>query len=275
MTKTSTVLTFAQLKEGFIKTVENAVQFYGAAVALMQEYPDKSLALAQIGQEELGRSLTILAAFHLSKNSESFAWVWSGWSDHQLKAHRAYLYELIDPLRLEMEAPDGRKFAGEPLLDRISKEKEVGFYVDFDEPLGHFLAPAQTVSFAEAAARAATLTYLSATADAVRKALVARDESFRFAAFSEIALRICSEDVYQQDMPALFAEFRKRSARHDALISDLEVALSANSAFFQNLARTDENAKGEAAQPTALCVPLLVFAAGLAMGLGFVRFFSS
>ena len=125
--KKNRVLSFVQLKEGYIKTLENATRLFGAATDLMKSYPDKALALAQLGQEEVGRSLTLLAAFSLPAEEGAWDWVWKGWANHQLKAHRAYLYELISPLRVEVAAPDGRKFAGEPLLQRISQEKEVGF----------------------------------------------------------------------------------------------------------------------------------------------------
>jgi AbiV family abortive infection protein len=238
------VLSFAQVKEGYIKTLENAIRLFGAAQDLLQSFPDKALALAQLGQEEVGRSLTLLAAFSLPPQEEAWQWVWSGWSDHVFKAHRAYLYEIISPLRVELRAPDGRRFAGEPLLERISQEKEVGFYVDFDDPTGHFFSPEQQVSMVEATARTMTLMYLSMTADAVRRALLADDEEFRFRAFSELAFRMCSEDIYQQDMPRLLAEFRKRSARHEALVMDLETALAGNVKFLSQTMGTPAAQRG-------------------------------
>jgi len=52
---------------------------------------------------------------------------------------------------------------------------------------------------------------------------------------SEIAFRICTEDIYQQGMPQLIEEFRKRTPRHEALIADLETALAANVKFFHGI----------------------------------------
>ena len=108
-------------------------------------------------------------------------------------------------------------------------------YVDFDQASGHFLSPSQQISSFDASARMVTLCYLCATADAIRRALLADDDSFRLTAFSEIAFRICSEELYQQDMPRLIEEFRKRTPRHEAVIADLEIALAGNVAFFEEI----------------------------------------
>jgi AbiV family abortive infection protein len=226
------ILSFAQLKEGYVHTIENAVRFFGASFDLIQAFPDKALALGQLGQEEVGRSLTLLAAFHLPAEAHAWEWFWKGWTNHQLKAHRAYLYEIISPLRLEIKTPDGRLLAGEPLRSKISHEKEAGLYVDFDHASGRFLSPAKQISNVEAVARVTTLAYLCATADAVRRALLEDDDSFRLPAFAELALRICSEHIYQQDMPQLIDEFRKRTPRHEALVGDLEIALAGNLDLF-------------------------------------------
>lgn len=233
--KSNRVLSFVQLRDGYIQTIENAVRFFGATTGLVQAFPDKALALGQLGQEEVGRSLTLLAAFALPTEGHAWKWFWNGWNNHQLKAHRAYLYEIISPLRLETKGPEGRRFAGEPLRPKISQEKEAGLYVDFDHSSGRFLSPSEQVSNFEAGARAMTLAYLCVTADGVRRALLAEDDSFRLCAFSELAFRICTEHIYQQDMPQLIDEFRRRTPRHEALVADLETALAANAKFFHEV----------------------------------------
>jgi AbiV family abortive infection protein len=232
------VLSFSQLRDGYVKTLENAVRFFGASTNLTEAFPDKALALGQLGQEEVGRSLSLLAAFSLPNEERAWGWFWDGWNNHQLKAHRAYLYEIISPLRIELQRPDGRRFAGEPLRPKISQEKEAGFYVDFDNPSGCFLSPSEQVPVFEAAARQMTLAYLCATADAVRKALLADSDFFRLPAFAELAFRICSEHIYQQDMPRLIDEFRRRTPRHEALVVDLEIALGANADFFHGIEKS-------------------------------------
>jgi hypothetical protein len=80
-----------------------------------------------------------------------------------------------------------------------------------------------------------TLAYLCATADAVRRALLADNDSFRLPAFAELALRICTEHIYQQDMQQLIDEFRRRTPRHEALIADLETTLATNADFFHGI----------------------------------------
>ncbi len=218
-----------------MQTIENAVRFFGASTDLIQAYPEKALALGQLGQEEVGRSLTLLAAFALPTEADAWGWFWKGWNNHQLKAHRAYLYEAISPLRIEIGSPNGRISAGEPLRAKISGEKEAGLYVDFDYASGRFLSPCQQVSGFEAKARSVTLAYLCSTADSVRRALLAKDDCFRLLAFGGIALRICSEPIYQQDMPQLISEFRGLTPRHEALIADLEIELAANVEFFHRI----------------------------------------
>lgn len=245
--KTGPVLSAGQLKDGYMKTLENAARFFAAASDLIKSYPDKAFALAQIGQEEVGRSLTILAGFALLPDVDAWKWFWGGWWNHQLKAHRACLYEIIDPLRIEILVPDGPNFAGHPLRPNIAQEKEAGFYVDFNLDTGCFLAPMEQVSNFEASGRTITLMYLFATADAVRRALLVEDDQFRLPAFGELAFKICSEDIYQQDWPELIDEFGKRSLRHEALVDSLNVALSTNKTLFYSL---DQSEQGKATHAT-------------------------
>jgi hypothetical protein len=68
---------------------------------------------------------------------------------------------------------------------------------------------------------------LSVTASATEKALEEANSTFRYDAFSEIAIRICSENLYQQDMPAIYAEFERRSREHRELMQALGKHLSA------------------------------------------------
>jgi len=212
------------------------MRFFGAGQELMGEYPDKALALAQLGQEELGKSLTILSAFSLPAEEEAWSWFWEGWSNHQLKAHRAYLYELISPLRIEVfNGRDGRTYTGLPLRPKLSQEKESGFYVDYDFNLQKFVSPINSVSNIEAASRTMTLAYLSVTADGVRRALQHNNEVFRLQVFGQLAFQICSEPIYQQDMPSIIAKFSQRSSMHAQLIRDLETTLAGNAEFLYGL----------------------------------------
>ncbi len=214
-----------KLVEGYEYAVENGSRLFNAALLLLDKYPDKALALAQLGQEEIGKSLTILAAFHLPEIPTAWTWFWKGWKSHTLKAHRAYLYEIIYPLRIEMKAPDGTKYAGHPLRTPISKEKESGLYVNFDVASSCFVNPISDVSNFDALARISTLLYLSTTADAVRRVLLHTDIPFRTKEFGAVAFKICSEEVYQQDMPQILEQFGASSVRHAKILHDLNMAL--------------------------------------------------
>lgn len=129
-----------ELRHGYQKAVENAFALLQAAMSLTESYPSVALGLAEIGQEELGKSLTCLAAIALPQDSQSFRWFWKAWKDHRLKAYRAHLYELISPTRLEVVGPDGSNHLGISERAHIPLEKEVSFYVNYD-PKGGFLSP--------------------------------------------------------------------------------------------------------------------------------------
>ena len=100
----------ANLAEGYNLAVENGLRLFASALDLNETFPDKALALAQVGQEEIGKSLTILAAFALRKDSPAWEGFWYGWHSHNLKAHRAFLYELLNPLRIELTFADGTRY---------------------------------------------------------------------------------------------------------------------------------------------------------------------
>lgn len=230
----------ARLVEGYNLSVDNGLRLFASALDLIETFPDKVLALAQVGQEEVGKSLSILAAFVLRDDSPAWEGFWEGWQSHNLKAHRAFLYELLNPVRIELNLPDGTHFAGQPLRPSMPREKEAGLYVDFDEKSGSFVAPASSVTRLEALARTSTLCYLGATADATRRALMNADSIFRLSTFGEIALRICSEPLYQQDMPEILKEFEDRSVRHRALMDDFRTASAGTTKFFVDLRKPQE-----------------------------------
>jgi AbiV family abortive infection protein len=230
----SITLTNEQLKDGYGKTTANAFRLLNAALTLVPGDLPVALGLAEIGQEELGKSLSLLAAFSLPRSGFDWSWLWSGWRNHQLKAHRAFLYELVSPVRIELGGP-GARYSGLPVREKIQHEKEFSFYVNFDSKSGMFISPEATVNLREAAGRVFTLLYLAITAIATQEALNESDADFRLAAFSEIALRICSENIYQQDMPAIYAGFKNQSSRHEELLNILADRLSAGKNVLRNL----------------------------------------
>lgn len=206
------------LRKGFELSVSNGFSLSMSAMTIVREFQQVALGLAQLGQEEIGKSLSILAAMYLPNSDESWQWFWRDWRNHQLKAHRAFLYELISPLRVEFLTPKGERFAGLSQRQSMPLEKEAAFYVDFNETTMSFVAPDKSVTINESLNRLISVNYLSNKAFGLYRGLEANDSEFRYAAFAEIAFRVCTEKLYQEDMPKVFEEFRCRSQRHDALI---------------------------------------------------------
>src|SRR5260370_11824006 len=217
----ATSLTKEQLRDGFRKTTGHAHRLLSASLSLVSESPELSLGLAEVGQEELGKSLSLLASFSLPTAKFGWEWLWRGWKNHRLKGYRAFLYELVSPVRIEMHGKEGLLMSGIPSRDQIQHEKEFSFYVNFRPESGKFVSPRMEVELREAVNRVMTLSYLSVTASATEKALEEANSAFRYDAFSEIAIRICSENLYQQNMPAIYAEFERRSREHRELMQAL------------------------------------------------------
>jgi AbiV family abortive infection protein len=240
----SIVISRAVLYQGYVAALDNAIRFLGAAESLLVDYPDKALALAQVGQEELGKTLTLAAAAVLPADPDAWKWFWSSWARHELKAHRAYLYELFSFVRIELIGPDDDKYKAGSLRATISQEKEIGFYVDFDEATSAFVSPLSGVRFSEAASRLWTLVYLSVIADGIRNSISRTDSEFRFIAFGELAYRICTEALYQQDMEAELKRFRRTGPRYDAFGNDLEIALKSGEVFLMGL---DQSSRSKSA----------------------------
>lgn len=236
MVEKAQIVSKDKLQEGFSFSIDNAIELLSSAMDIQEKHQSKALALAQIGQEEIGKSLTILASFSLPEEPEAWKWFWKGWRDHKLKAHRAYLYELVTPLRLSISSTDGQTHDGGPLRNPITREKEIGLYVDYDSSEGSFVLPKHKISSFDCLARISTLMYLSATADAVNRALSHEDSDFRFKSFGHMAFKFCTEEIYQQQMPAVYDRISSMSEQHSRMIADLHVALEAPKKMFQELA---------------------------------------
>lgn len=217
----SRVLTLAQLRHGHSLAIQHALDLWCVSAEVSNERPGVSLALSEMAQEEIGKALSLLAAASLEPTPSAFDWLWKTWKSHQLKAHRAFLYELIIPTRLELKSTSGDVLSGLPRRARISMEREIGLYVDFDDAVGEFRLPESRITTDELLNRQACAMSLATTAQVVYDALFCRDEDFRFSAFSEIATRICTENLYQQQMPSILDDFCNRSKRHKELIFDL------------------------------------------------------
>lgn len=229
-------LSFEQLLDGFGRSIDNAWMMFHAAGKLIEGgFHAVALGVAQLGQEELGKSILFLAAFSLpTRDPAEWNWFWRYWRDHRMKAHLAFRYELISPLRIEAHSLSGERLSGLPFRDNITHEKEFGLYVNFDSQSGKFTSPAEAVTPQEAANRCMTLFYLAATALHTRNVLTG-DAAFRFRAFGELVFRLCTETPLQQEMEDLYALFARRSLSHAALVAALADEFEIQRASFEGL----------------------------------------
>lgn len=221
------------LRKGYEKSISNGLSLIMSAITLLNDFPHIALGLSQLGQEEIGKSLSILAAFQL-KNGE-WQLFWDAWLDHKKKSHRAFLYELISPHRIEMRSKTGKRYAGLTKRGTMPQEKEAAFYVDYDVLQHTFLLPEENVGTDEMINRTLTASYLAQKALFIYTALEKSDSDFRYEVFSEIALRICTENLYQRDMPGIFEEFRLRSERHNMLIKDMAHEIGEEENFWKEI----------------------------------------
>jgi len=223
--KTAPSLDFEQLYSGYSKSVENAMALLDAALKTWGDHPAVALGLSELGQEELGKSLSFLSAFYFLEHGADWAWFWDSWRSHQLKAHRAFLYELFSPLRMIVD-PDGpSRIAGSSTRPDIKHEKEAAFYVDYSPSDGKFVSPGDNIKPIEVANRTGTLLCLGVTALALKNALDEGSKEENYIAFSELAIRVCSDEIYQLDMPSIMRQFSSRSSYHAALIRIVEECL--------------------------------------------------
>lgn len=223
----------AALRVGYEKTVSNGFSLVMSAMTLLNDFPHIAIGLSQLGQEEIGKSLSILSAFQLKENE--WQWFWSAWLDHNKKSHRAFLYELISPYRLELRSPTGERLAGLSKRKSMPQEKEAAFYVGYDEPQQTFILPEENIGHDEILNRTMAASYLAQKAFSIHSALEISDAEFRYDAFSEIAFRVCTENLYQHDMPGILEEFRLRSKRHASLIEDMAKEISKERQFWQKM----------------------------------------
>lgn len=139
-----------------------------------------------------------------------------------------------------MHSETGERHAGLSKREAMPQEKEAVFYVGYDESQQIFLLPEEKVGQVEILNRTMTASYLAQKAFFIHSALEMSHAEFRYEAFSEIALRVCTENIYQQDMPGILEEFRLRSESHAALIEDMAHEIGKEKIYWEEMiARPD------------------------------------
>jgi AbiV family abortive infection protein len=194
--------------------------------------------LAQIGQEELGKSVLLLCGVAFD-SKEQWREFWRRWKNHDAKAHMAFWYEWLDPLRFSVSDPEGRSFDGAPVRKLFSDEKEAGLYVDFDDEMEAFVLPAWRVPAVEAYGRIGALGTLALTAAGIHDVLHARDTEFRTTVLSQHLLRLWNGFVPQDEMLAALRAFADQSELHASFLSDLRSQFAKNRSTFRGHLRAD------------------------------------
>jgi len=215
-------MTFEQLYDGYSKSLNNAERLLSAGLKLFEEYSEIALGLFELGQEELGKSFTFLAAFIFSDTPAVEDFLFKDWKNHRAKVHRAFLYELISPLRVVIKDGKGNVLSGGSVREKLHYEKEASFYVNYDGKQKRFISPQEDVQSLEVGNRVGTLICLLNTALCVKKALDdGEDKKTNYKLFSDLTQRLLCLEIYQQDMPAVFESFAKQSPQHARIVDNL------------------------------------------------------
>ncbi len=215
-------LNFVQLYTGYSKCIQNAMELLEVALETCGNHSAIALGLSELGQEELGKSLSFLSSFYFLEHDADWDWFWNAWRDHQLKAHRAFFYELFSPLRIVIDPHGPARMEGFPVRTKIKHEKEAAFYVEYLSAEGIFVSPQDNIQFREVVNRTGTLFCLGATAQVLKSVLDEGEKEQNYITFSELAIKACSKGIYQQEMPNILRDFSSRSSYHAILINTIE-----------------------------------------------------
>lgn len=227
-------LTFDQLYEGHDKTVRNAERLFEAGTGIFKDYPDIALGLYELGQEEIGKSFSFLAAFAYGPTDPGWQDFWETWRDHRTKAYRAFFYEWFSPTRLTVS----EELDGFPRKPSIEREKEASFYVDYLRTTGRFVSPAEQTDALETANRSALLISHVVTASYIKIALDQGDQRWNYTTFGALPAFILSRCPRQEAMPMILDRFAARSDRHRLLVDNVGGSLRNGAAWLRDLNAT-------------------------------------
>lgn len=217
----SIVLSFDQIYDGYTKSIENGKRLCEAGMLINKEYPDVALGLFELGQEEIGKSYMLLSSFQYKNNSVEWLSFWKDWKDHTRKAYAAHFYEWLNPVRIEINDPKWHEACGFGIRNKIPKEKEFSFYVNYDKSKNVFVIPKDEINLEESSHRGLTLTYLYLTAQYTKHALDIGDIKFNYSMFTEIPVILLRQFILQESIPIIYEEFKKRSNEHELIVANL------------------------------------------------------
>ncbi|MDP3774882.1 MAG: AbiV family abortive infection protein [Gemmatimonadales bacterium] len=204
--------------QGYWCCVDNAINLLKVSQKALDS-PAVALALCQIGQEEVGKSYMLLSAVAGRKTAQHWELFWRRWTHHDSKAYGAFFFEWFNPLHVEVTTPAGKVLDGYPTRSRISSEKTIGFYVDYDPGTGLFTQPRQSVEFSEALNRSGALVTLANTALQMGQIIRAEETAFRLQTISEVICDFQARRTWQQDVAAYLDALALRSGAHGRLVA--------------------------------------------------------
>ncbi len=219
-----------ELLELFKHSVDNAYTLFLTAkkIALDEEASQKypALGLAELALEELGKSYSCLAQYSISDELKDWKQFWVDWKKHDVKAHRAFFYELFSVTRIEIEDPELNK-SFPTLKNKFSQEKEFAFYVDIDKGNRKILIPKNEISDVEVIGRVVSLWGLFNSALYIVDWMISdRAEEFKNA-ISDYAYRTLNTEMYQQDVENVIKSMKSSSVNYnDGLESILNLFLN-------------------------------------------------
>lgn len=201
----------------FCSSIDNAYYLYETASETALHLKNKkypSLGLAELALEELGKSYSCLAMYSKADATNDWSEFWKEWREHDLKAHRAFFYELFCLTRIEIEFGD-KELKFPTIRQSFSKEKEVAFYVDIDKSNRKIHKPEIDISDEECLRRVTSLIGLFSAAFYIKDWLTESDsEDFRNA-ISDYAYITLTTEMYQQDVLCTLDKMKGDNAEYN------------------------------------------------------------
>ena len=202
----------------FLACIDNAISLARAANVLYEKGSESiALGIAEIAQEELGKSFNCLALYSATDLEIDWKFFWKEWKNHHVKTHRAYFYEFFRTFRIEIK----NKEAYFPTKRKsIPIEKEISFYVDFDHQNRKIIQPELEVDHDELGTRLTAIIGPLDTALKIKDLLTDKDYMYK-SAFSDYARYTIDNEIYQQDVLDLLPKFKKGVENYDKAVDDI------------------------------------------------------
>lgn len=208
----------------FNATVDNCYELFHTALHMAFKYEGKKFAclgIAELALEELGKSYSLLAHYSNAAKISDWKQFWKDWRAHDVKAARSYFYEFFCTIRMEITNPTDPKLIDVIPRGKFSIEKELAFYVDFDENSRTLHIPQANISDEEAISRVVSLFGLLNPALRIKDWLNS-DEPDNFKnAISNYAYITLTQDVYQQDVQAILASLRNLDQHNNRALNEI------------------------------------------------------